>query len=415
MPELLLHYIWYKALFDAYPQYTTDGRRVEVISTGEHNVHSGPDFTGVRLRFYPAGELFSEPVDLVGDIEIHLRSSDWYRHHHERNPHYDGILLHVVRLADCEVRNSRGEVLPQMELQYPVHQDYISSMIRDMRHMDSLLSRLPCSHSLFDDPGLISDSWRERLLLQRMECRRSSIHRLLERLEQNWEEAFYVSLSRSFGFHTNATPFEMMALQTPLACLRKHRDHLDQITAVLLGQSGLMLREDPLYDEYQFLRAAFSLTPIAPTLWKQSRMRPQNRPEGRIRQLAELIHRSEFLFTRLMQADTIDAMRQILSVPGLGTTAVDTLIINTVLPYQYAWGMYRRCPDAAADAYHRMSMIAAEDNSIIRQWKALGQTAESAADTQALIHLYQSYCQQEGCLQCEVAYYAFLPTALQSS
>lgn len=407
MPEILLHYIWQQSLFAALPQILTDGRRVEVIHTGVHNPHSGPDFEQVRLRVYPAGELFAEPVDWVGSVEIHLRSSDWYRHRHQQDPAYDDVLLHVVRLADQEVYNSRGERIPQLELQYPQGEDYVSQMIRDARHMDTFMTRLPCSHSLITDPGLISSEWREQLLQKRFECRRQSVIRLLSVTDQSWEDAFYVSLARSFGFHTNSTPFEMLALQTPLSFLRKHRDQLHQVTAMLLGQSGLLKTDDPLYAEYDFLRKKFSLVPLRAEIWKHARMRPQNAPERRIRQFAELIHRSEFLFSALLQSESLEDMKTTLRVSGLGESSLNSLLINTILPYRYAWGMAQSNRDGVRDSFMMMSDLPAEDNTIIRQWKMIGQNVQNAADSQALIHLYQSFCQTEGCLQCEVAYLAF--------
>lgn len=410
MPEILFHYIWQQAFFASLPQMTTDGRRVEILDPGVHNLHSGPDFEQVRLRIYPADELFPEPVDWVGSVELHLRSSDWYRHRHHLDPAYDDVLLHVVCMADREVFNSRGEAIPQLVLRYPQGEDYVSQLIHDARRMDTLLTRLPCSHSLITDPELISSEWRERLLQMRFDCRRRSVIHLLSITDHSWEDAFYVSLARSFGFHTNAAPFEMLALQTPLSFLRKHRDNLDQLTAMLLGQSGLLSADDPLSSEYAFLRTKFSLTPLRPTIWKRARLRPQNMPEHRIRQFAMLIHRFEFLFSSLMQSTSLDDMRAHLSVPGLGPASVNSLLINTVLPYRYAWGMERSDWEAVRDSMEMMSELPAEDNTIIRQWQQLGQKVSSAADTQALIHLYQSFCQQESCLQCEVAYYAFLPT-----
>ena len=80
MPEILLHYIWQHCLWAGFPQTTTDGRPVEILSVGQHNIDAGPDFANVHLRI---GE-----QEWYGNVEIHLTSSDWYTHKHHLNPAY---------------------------------------------------------------------------------------------------------------------------------------------------------------------------------------------------------------------------------------------------------------------------------------------------------------------------------------
>lgn len=407
MPELLFHYIWQQAYFACYPQFTTDGRRVEVVDVGVHNVHAGPDFSNVRLRIYPNEPNSGQPIEWVGNIELHLRSSDWYRHRHHLDPAYDSVILHVVRIADREVMNTQGQTIPQLELQYPFGQDYVADYLAYAKGMDTIAAQIPCSHSLLSDPELITSEWRVRLLRKRFECKRSSIHKLLALQDQSWEDAFYISLARNFGFHTNAVPFELLAMQTPLSCLRKHRDHPDQLRAMILGQSGLLSEDDPLYAEYEFLRRKFSLTPIEKSLWKHSRMRPQNAPLVRLNQFIKLMSECEWLFSRCLTVSSVVDLVALFRDTEIGISSIRLLLINTVLPYRYAWAMAHRDAAMAAASLELMSEIPAEDNSIIRQWQKLGQKVDSAADSQALIHLYQSFCQQEGCLNCEVAFYAF--------
>jgi hypothetical protein len=171
--------------------------------------------------------------------------------------------------------------------------------------------------------------------------------------------------------------------------------------------------------EYEFLRKKFSLTPMNASVWKKSRMRPQNAPEIRIRQFALLIHQSEFLFSNLMQAKDIDTMVRILQTPiiesnehfscppALGRKSIDILLINTIIPYQYAYTRVQHKTGNDIDIINLIEQIPAEDNSIIRQWKMLGQSIQSAADTQALLHLFQNYCQPHQCYNCQVGYQIF--------
>ena len=406
IPEILLHYIWQKGLFLSSVQTLTDGTPVEVLSVGRHNTDAGPDFSDVHLRI---GDR-----EWVGNVEMHIHSSDWYRHRHHLDSAYDNIILHVVREADKLVYNSSGELIPQCVLNYPLNDDYLSKMFNDAMQMDSAFYTHRCAHRLLNEPSLLTQGWKHTLLINRLECKKASIDRLLNITHGNWEQAFYITLAHSFGFHTNGIPFEMLAINTPLSYLLKHRNSLFQLTAIVLGQSGLLdeATQPKLWKEYSFLQHKFSLQPIEGHLWKHSRLRPQNSPELRISQFAALIHQSEGLLSQLMDTSELDKLEYLLQIhpeenatfpypAKLGKDSVNVLIINVVAPFLYARGKQH-------EALQLLENMPAENNSVIRQWRTLGQAAVSAADTQALIQLYTVYCQAEKCINCDVAYQIFV-------
>jgi hypothetical protein len=416
LPEILLHYIWQNQIWSGYIQQTTDGRHIEIISTGQHNRDAGPDFIAAHIRI--DGQVW------VGNIEIHVHASDWNKHKHHLDPAYDNTILHVVGIADKEVVNSRGEKLVQCELQYPREKDYVSQLLHAAITENSLLGKIQCRKQLQEDPNLLTKGWKKVLLEKRLACKRKSIEQLLQITRNSWTHAFYISLAHNFGFHTNGLPFEQLALQTPLSCLQKHRNSLFQITAILLGQSGLLDEihsEEALKQEYNFLKKKFSLTPIDASLWKKGRMRPHNTPEVRIRQFAHLMYQSEFMFAKLMDANCIGEMTDILTLRysdeetyarvkrplPLGKKSIDILLINTVLPYKYAYSIAQQNISNLPAILHYMEQIPKEENAIIKQWAILGQKLSSAADTQALIHLYQNYCQPHMCYNCHVGYQVF--------
>ena len=400
MPEIVLHYIWERCLWAGFAQRTTDGREVEILSVGEHNHDAGPDYSHARIRI--------DGKEWIGNIEIHISSSDWTKHHHHTDKAYDSVILHVVRVADKPVYNSKGELVPQCELQYPGDQDYLSGLFSLAQQMDSATSRIGCAEQLIHEPGLLTNGWRKTLLHKRLECKRASIQRLLEITKGSWEHALYISLARNFGFHTNSLPFEQLAINTPLSCLMKHRNSLFQLTAILLGQASLIKEEEKeLQKEYHFLRIKFGLTPIDPTMWKHARMRPQNSPELRVRQFAQLIYQSENLLSKIIDEDGLKELEQLFNVPQMGKSSIDILLINTVIPYKYAYAMHQNNPVKAEQTAELMESIAPENNVIVRQWRVLGQQVHNAADTQALLHLYQNYCQHHECINCEVGYKIF--------
>ncbi len=379
-------------------QRTTDGRKVEILSVGEHNRDAGPDYSHARVLI--------DDKEWVGNIEIHVSSSDWIKHHHHLDKAYDNVILHVVRTADKPVYNTRGELVPQCELQYPGDTDYLSGLFAAAKQMDSAVARIGCAEQLLHDPGLLTDGWRKTLLRKRLECKRASIMRLLEITKGSWEHALYISLARNFGFHTNSLPFEQLAINTPLSYLQKHRNSLFQLTALLMGQAGL-IDEPTMQKEYDFLRIKFDLTPMDSTIWKHARLRPQNSPELRIRQFAQLLYQSENLLSKILDSDDLNSLHQLFAVDKMGGSSIDILLINTVIPYKYAYALHRNNPLEAEQAMELMELIAPENNTIIRQWRVLGQAVRNAADTQALLHLYQNYCQHHECINCEVGYAIF--------
>lgn len=419
MPEILLHTIWLRGLFRDFPQQTTDGLPVEVLDSGQHNLDSGPDFSAAVLRI---GDL-----RLAGNVEIHVSSSDWNRHGHQTDPAYDSVILHVVRTADREVFNSRGERIPQLELRYPSDPAFLEGLIASHSWL--------CSQQ-WNTASEGYGSWRSALLEDRILKKTTAIRQLLQLSCNHWEQAFYITLAHNFGFHTNSLPFELMAKQTPMQYLLKHRSSLFQLQAMLLGQAGLL--EEPyisklshlddsadenspcprgkgqgkgaLQSEYRFLQKKFSLVPIDGSLWKYGRMRPQNFPHVRIMQFAALIHEHDNLLSEVLslsdvkqlRAFFIDATRAGGSVPPLGRSAADVLIINSAVPYKYAWGRTHAKPSLMEEASALLDKLPAETNHILDQWKELGVLIRTAADSQAFIHLYQEYCLRQRCLSCDL-------------
>ncbi len=407
MPEIVLHYIWEHCLWAGFEQRTTDGRSVEILSVGEHNRDAGPDYSHARVRI--------DGKEWVGNIELHVCATDWVKHRHHLDKAYDSVILHVVRTADKPVYNSRGELVPQCELQYPSDQDYLSRLFESAQQMDSAFMRIGCAEQLVRDPAMLSEGWRRTLLRKRLECKRASIERLLEITKGSWEHALYISLARNFGFHTNSLPFEQLAINTPLSYLQKHRNNLFQLTALLMGQAGGLEPNsfchaddrEALAKEYAFLRTKFGLSPMDGSIWKHARLRPQNSPELRIRQFAQLLYQSESLLSKILDKQDLNELEKLFVVDKIGKASIDILLINTVIPYKYAYARYRNNAQQAEEALALMERIAPENNNIIRQWRILGQEVKNAADSQALLHLYQNYCQHHECINCEVGYQIF--------
>ena len=414
--EQLLHYAWKHKLFPLKPLHTTQGESLEIINPGVPNPNAGPDFSNARIRM--------GGVVWAGDVEIHLRASDWKRHGHHLDKNYDSVILHVASEIDTEVRRSDGEPVPQLELHCP---GYLLDNYRRLAEAD----RYPACHLLIPSlPPLLLHGWLSRLQTERFEEKTARIMQLLERHGKDWEHAFFITLARGFGFGTNSDAFEFWAGTIPLQAVNKHRDSLFQIEAFFFGQAGL-LQEVPadayterLMKEYAYLSHKFGLQPSCNCRWKLLRTRPGNFPHVRIAQLASFYHRSEGLLSVLMETAGLKGLRDILRggtseywlthyVFGevspahpktLSNSSIDLLVINAVIPFLYAYGKYKGDNTLLQRAGNLLEEMRPENNYIVRIWKECGLEASHAGDSQALVQLKRNYCDLKKCLHCRIGY-----------
>ena len=293
--EKLLHFTWKHKMFPLTPLSTTDNKYVEVIDPGLHNHNSGPDFFNAKIKI--------NDTVWVGNVEIHVHSSDWYKHHHENDSAYDNVILHVASDIDCDVTNSRGEHVPQMMLMVP---DNVRDNYRLLLETDKYP---PCYNIIPSLTRLTVHSWMAALQTERLQQKTEAIEERARQRNGSWEDAYFITLARNFGFGTNSDAFEMWASQLQLGSIAHHSDDLFQIEAMFLGQAGLLTPDDDgtvkgsrnmakggceddyfkrLSSEYQYLAHKFSLTNINGKMWRFMRMRPQNFPYITISQLANL-------------------------------------------------------------------------------------------------------------------------------
>ncbi len=416
MKESILHYVWQHKLFSAQHLFTNDGEAVEVIDVGKHNTDAGPDFFNAKIRI---GETL-----WAGNVEIHTHSTDWSKHNHHSDKAYDSVILHVVSEIDGEVFREDGAKIPQLLLVYPNH---IS------QNYDRLIGEqkwIPCEDKISTVSGIVIESWKNALLTERLEQKMQAISTLLLDNNQHWEEAFYITLARNFGFGTNSQAFESLAKSVPLSVLGKHKDQLLQLEAVLFGQAGLLTDAATdeysmlLKQEYSFLQAKFGLQPMARSQWKLLRLRPDNFPHVRIAQFAALIHSSSKLFSKIVDNTEIEYLRSIfvcepsdywkhhyvfshhssLSDKKLGAQSINVILINTVVPFLFCYAQQKNNQVLKDKALQLLELLPPERNAIITAWQKLGIGSVSAYDSQALLQLKKQYCDDKKCLRCRIGH-----------
>ena len=424
--EQLLQYVWKHKILPLTSLATTDGKAVEIIDPGLHNRNAGPDFFNAKLRI---GNTM-----WVGNVEIHDHSKDWYRHGHDSDPAYDNVILHVVEDVDCDVTNSKGDYIPQIKLCVPMT---VTLNYKELLNADAYP---PCYRIVPDLSQLTIHSWMAALQTERLERKTQDIARRAERANGSWEDAYFITLARNYGFGINGDAFEQWAFNVPLNQVAHHRDDIFQVEAIFLGQAGLLdvnaipekYQKEAMNDgyftrlknEYTYLAHKFSLTPMNRTMWKFLRLRPQNFPHIRISQLATLYHDRKTSLSQLVECKNVDEMRHMLSThvtdywathytfgsesasnnKSLSPFSINLLMINTAIPMLFAYGRHT-CDDSLCErAFDMLEQLKAEDNHIIRMWKECGLKVKTAGDSQALIQLKNEYCDRKDCLRCRIGY-----------
>ena len=424
--EQLLHYTWKHKLYPLKELTTSDGQRVEIVDPGLHNRNAGPDFFNAKIRI--------GSTMWVGNVEIHDKSSDWYQHGHDKDSRYDNVVLHVAAELDTEVMKSNGEYVPQLQLSVP--EDV-------MQHYDELQRTdeyPPCYKVIPHLSALIIHSWMAALQTERLEQKTEAIRKRAELCNGSWEDAYFVTLARNYGFGINGEVFEQWAYNIPLNAVAHHRDDLFQIEAIFMGQAGLLeldsipeyYQKDALNDgyfaklrnEYQYLAHKFSMKPIDFKLWRFLRLRPQNFPHIRISQLANLYYQQKAGLSQLIECETLDELKQVLKSQvtpywethyTFGSTSpknekhlsygsINLLMINTAIPMLFAYGRHTSKEVLCDKAFDFLEQLKAENNHIIRMWQQVGLPVKTAGDSQALIQLKKEYCDKKECLRCRFGY-----------
>ncbi len=410
MNERLLQFIWQFQYYNKHQLTTDEGEILQILSPGTYNQNQGPDFLNASVKI--------GSTTWVGNIELHVKASDWNKHRHTSDPNYRNVILHVVWENDISINQSSSlslkERVPKILLQ-----NYKQLMQGSLKQ--ACKGFLPALSQL----GWLS--WKERLVAERLERKSKKVITLLEESKQHWEEVLWWMLASNFGIKVNAECFEAMARSVSVNILAKHKNQIHQLEALLLGQANLLNGnyEDDyakmLQKEYRFLKQKYQL-PSHNILAHFLRMRPANFPTIRLSQLAMLVNHSSHLFSKIKEMQSVKELKALLNVTAndywhyhytfdeattykpknLGSQMVDNLIINTIAPVLFAYGHYTKQEAFKEKAIHWLQQLSAEQNAITRLWQSSEIANRSAFDSQSLIELTNNYCNYQRCLDCAV-------------
>lgn len=412
-----MQYVWQHRLWPHSRLRTVDGLPVQIIDPGRLNTDAGPDFFNAKIAI--------DGRTWAGDVEIHVRASDWHRHGHDDDPAYDSVILHVVDRDDTAIHRRNGELIPQMQM--PCSPDFSR---RYAMLVESADRDLPCAATISTMPSVYTADWLDALSFERLYSKADRIAGILDRFGGDWDSTAYVTLARSLGFGLNGDPFERLALSMPLMFIAKHCDSLFTIEALLFGQSGLLELARPddytagLQKEYDFMCHKFGLRRPQSLGWKMSRMRPANFPHRRIATLAAVLHTAPRLMSRILETDSIEKATELFGInltgywtnhytfgmpsaatpPSLSRSSVVGLTINAVAPLKMAYGMAHDNSDLTDAAVALMQSLPPERNAIVDLFRSTGLKLTDAFNTQGVIQLRREYCNARKCLYCRIGH-----------
>lgn len=415
MQEDFLHYIWKYKAFDSLGLKTTKGEPISVQQLGQHNLNAGPDFFNAQLVI--AQQLWA------GNVEIHIKSSDWYVHHHETDKAYDNVILHVVWQHDTEIFRKDNSEIPTLELKPFVDNTLISKYQKLMKSK----SWINCENSFPEIDKFLLNNWLERLYIERLKRKSEVIEHLLETTNNDWEAVLFIMLLKNFGLKVNAEAFFSLGKSIEFSIVRKIQTSLVSLEALLFGQADLLENdlEDPYFmelkSEYLFLKQKFQLSSGYITPLQFFRLRPLNFPTIRLAQIANLYHQRQHLFSQLLASDTIDSFYKLfelstspywkthytfkktskVSEKKLSKSFIHLLLINTIIPVKFYYAKQNGEP-IEEQLIELIQNLPSEKNTIIEGFNRLQKTSTSALDSQALVQLKTEYCDKHQCLKCAV-------------
>lgn len=409
MKEDLLHFIWQQKVLLKNELKTTDGKLIEVIKTGSLNQDAGPDFFNARIKI--------DDTLWAGNVEIHLKSSDWVKHKHHTDKAYNNVILHVVYDHDAELN------IPTLELKNYLSKNFLSGYYS----LQQSALRVPCQNILSLPEKIKLDLFLHRLSVERLEQKCAALERQLTQYQNSWEKLFYVTTAKYFGMKINAEPFVQLAQNIPAALFAKHKHNLTQINSLVFGVGGFLpsLHTDDytnqMQNEFLFLQKKYELPQINKSAWKFAKTRPANFPTVRLAQFAALVYQSVHLFSKIIESETLQEVKKLLLVPPtdklnlntlhhanhivkpvMGEQFLNHLIINAIVPIKFLYGKHLLNETYCEQALNWLEEIEPENNSIVKFWKTSGIKPKHALHSQALIQLNHNYCTQHKCLNCAI-------------
>lgn len=416
MKEDFLHYVWKFQKFEVGEFYTSNNENLHIKKQGSHNLNSGPDFFNAQVEL--DGQLWA------GNVEIHIKSSDWYAHSHETDAAYDGVILHVVWEHDVEVFRKDGSAIPTFVIKKHIPKNTLEQYKKLFSKEKKWIN---CESDFENVTDFILENWLERLYFERLQKKQTLLLKELEDSQNHWESLLFRMLCKNFGLIVNGESFFSIAKSIDFSIVKKCSQHQQDLEALLLGQAGLLEGEmedwyfKMLKEKYEYQKHKFQLQNENVISPKFFRLRPPNFPTVRLAQFAMLYFKQNNLFSQVIAKQNLTDFYELFSVCGseywnthynfgivslerkkqVTKSFVALLIINTVIPLKFCYAT-QQGKDVSEELLKLASEISSEENTIVNKFNSLKKCSKNAYQSQALLQLKNEYCDKNKCLQCAI-------------
>jgi hypothetical protein len=415
MKEDFLHHVWQHKKFAVTQLQTTTGESIQILNSGQYLQQTGPDFFNAQLII--------GNQKWAGNIEIHLKSSDWYLHNHEKDTNYDSVILHVVWEYDIPIFRKNNTEVPTLELKKYVE-------LADLHKYQSLTTQkawIYCENDISKVNDFIFRNWQERLYFERLERKATEIKQLLQVSNNDWEAILFYLLAKNFGLNTNGILFQNMAKSIPFSVIRKESFAIENLEALFFGQANMLEANfqdnytNKLQHDYNYLIKKYKITKNVFDKVEFFKHRPDNFPTIRLAQLAALYFKEHNLFSKIISFNVISELYDLFKVEvsnywethynfdktsvlkkkKMTNSFIDLILINTILPIRFAYEQSIQ-KQSSAEIIELIEAIQPEKNIIVDRFATIGIVAENAFQTQSLLQLKKEYCDHKKCLQCAI-------------
>jgi hypothetical protein len=418
MKEDYLHHLWQHKKFAVTDLKTTTGESIQILNSGQYLQLAGPDFFNAQIII---GQ-----QKWAGNVEIHLKSSDWYVHNHEKDSNYDSVILHVVWEHDTPIFRKNNTEIPTLELR-----NYVQ--LSDLNKYQSLITQknwIYCENDLHSVTHFIFKNWEERLYFERLERKSNEILQLLEASNNDWEAVLFWLLAKNFGLNTNGALFLKMAKSIPFSVIRKEAFAVENLEALFFGQANMLASDFQdsyvieLQKEFDYLGHKHNIQKSIFDKVAFFKHRPDNFPTIRLAQLASLYHKEQNLFSKVMSVTSIEQIYDLFKLEisnywethynfdkksvqkkkKMTNSFIELILINTIIPVRFAYEQSLN-KEISQEIIDLAIAIPPEKNIIIDKFKEIGIISKNAFQTQALLQLKKEYCEHKKCLHCAVGVY----------
>ncbi len=418
MQEDFLHFIWKHKKLHNKRLYTTKNEDLEIVFQGNHNFLTGPDFFSAKLKI--ANQLWA------GNVEIHVKSSDWYTHGHEIDPNYDNVILHVVWEDDVAIFRKDNTEIPTLELKNYIASDILASYKKLFASEN--IKFINCENDIKKVDSFVMQHWKDRLFFERLEQKSKIVEELLDKFNNDWEQVLFVLLLKNFGSKVNGVSFYSLAINVDFSLVRKLSNNAFQLESLLFGLVGLLHGDEvadayyqKLKKEYAYLKHKYVFEESGVVKPEFFKLRPPNFPTIRLSQVASLYHKHQNLFSKIIQSKNLEEIYSLFDVATsdywcthytfskeskkstkkLTKKFIDLLIINTILPLKFQYAK-QHSKEVEEEVLNIVSNLKKEQNNIISNFEKIGVKISNAFESQAILQNYNAYCTKNKCLQCAV-------------